>query len=142
MNGKLLISAVSIIAVIALILILSPRQSNNSNTNLPTQTQTAQNQVSSPPMAITSESIVTVTNDGFNPKKLTIGVDATVTWINKSGELITIDSDPHPTHTAYLPLNLGEVNDGKSVFLIFDKPGTYGYHNHLKPSQKGTIIVQ
>lgn len=142
MNGKLLIGAVSIIIVIAVISILLSKKPNNSNTNELTQVQPSQSQVANPPVAVISELIVNITSKGFEPKTLTIGVGATVTWINKSGSAVNINSDPHPVHTAYPPLNLGIVEDGKSVSLVFDKLGTYGYHNHLQPSQRGTIIVR
>lgn len=142
MNNKLLIGVLTIIVVIAVISILLSKQPNNSNTSVPTQVQPSQSPAANPPVAVISESIVNITSKGFEPKTLTIGVDTTVTWINKSGSVVSINSDPHPVHTAYPPLNLGTVDDSKSVSLIFDKPGTYGYHNHLQPSQKGTIIVQ
>ena len=65
-----------------------------------------------------------------------------VTWTNSSGSIANVSSDPHPIHTNYPPLNLGKFDDGGSVSLVFDKPGTYGYHNHLIPSQTGKVIVE
>lgn len=94
------------------------------------------------PTATNSADTVTLTATGFNPDILTVKVGMTVTWINKSGEEAAIDSDPHPIHTSYPPLNLGTVADGASVSLTFDKAGTYHYHNHLNPSERGTIVVE
>ncbi len=88
------------------------------------------------------ENSVTLTSDGYSPATLTIKTGATVTWTNKSGANATVNSDPHPTHTDYPPLNLGRFADGGTLSLKFDKPGTYGYHNHLDASQKGKIVVQ
>jgi len=85
---------------------------------------------------------VTLTANGFVPQVLTIRRGQTVTWINNSGQQATVNSDPHPTHTAYPPLNLGEFNDGDSLSLRFPKPGRYGYHNHFDATQTGTIIVE
>lgn len=99
-----------------------------------TETITTQKNVSS--------SIVTVTGSGFSPESLTVKARTKVVWENKSGGNISINSDPHPTHEDYPPLNLGQVEDGKTISLIFDKAGTYKYHNHLNPSQRGTIIVE
>ncbi len=85
---------------------------------------------------------VTLTANGFSPATLTIKAGKKVTWENKSGSTATVNSNPHPVHTAYPPLNLGNFSDGGTLSLTFDKPGTYGYHNHLNPSQSGTIVVQ
>lgn len=85
---------------------------------------------------------VQVTNTGFQPANITIKAGTMVTWINSSGADISINSNDHPTHLLYPPLNLGMVSDGDQVSLVFNTPGTYGYHNHLNPSQKGTVTVQ
>lgn len=89
-----------------------------------------------------SQNTVTLTPNGLSPSSLTIKAGQTVTWENKSGETATVNSDPHPTHTAYTPLNLGNFPDGGTLTLKFNKAGTYGYHNHLNPSERGTITVQ
>ncbi|MBI4004943.1 cupredoxin domain-containing protein [Candidatus Roizmanbacteria bacterium] len=97
----------------------------------------------SPTQAIQeSQNKVTLSIDGFSPETLSIKAGTKVTWINKSGSVASINSAVHPTHLVYPSLNLGEVQDGASVSLTFDKPGTYKYHNHLNPSQKGTIVAQ
>lgn len=88
------------------------------------------------------QNAVTLTQDGFSPATLTVKVGQTVTWTNSSGSTATVNSDPHPTHTAYPPLNLGSFANGASLSLSFPKAGTYGYHNHFNPGEKGTIVVQ
>lgn len=94
------------------------------------------------PAAQQSENTVTLTSNGFSPSKLTIKAGQIVTWVNKSGEAAIINSDPHPTHTNYAPLNLGNFPEGGTLTLTFDKAGTFGFHNHLNPSERGTITVQ
>ena len=90
----------------------------------------------------TTQASVTLTPTGFNPSTLTIKAGTKVTWTNQSGETATVNSDPHPIHTDYPPLNLDEFSNGGTLSLTFDKAGTYGYHNHLNPSEHGTIVVQ
>lgn len=85
---------------------------------------------------------VVLSSSGFMPQTLTIKAGETVTWENSSGGTATVNSDPHPIHTNYPPLNLGQFNDGGTLTLKFDKPGAYGYHNHLNPSQTGKIVVE
>ena len=112
------------------------------------QTQSTEQQKASPTAAkITKplqqiQEVITLTNEGFSPETLTIKSGTTVSWINKSRRTASIDSDPHPTHTAYPPLNLGRLQANRTFLLTFDKPGTYGYHNHLDPTKRGTIIVE
>ncbi|MBI4029014.1 MAG: cupredoxin domain-containing protein [Candidatus Blackburnbacteria bacterium] len=86
--------------------------------------------------------LVTITASGFQPQTITVKAGDKVTWTNNRGADVSIDSDPHPIHTSYSPLNLGVISGDQSVSLVFDKPGTYGYHNHLSPLQKGTIVVE
>ncbi len=95
-----------------------------------------------PTPAQQSQNTVTLTTNGFSPTSLTIKAGQTVTWVNKSGSDAAIDSNPHPVHTSYHPLNLGSFPDGGTLSLTFDKPGTYSYHNHLNPSEQGTIVVE
>ncbi len=85
---------------------------------------------------------VIVGKDGFSPQSQTIKKGETVMWINKSGETVTVNSDPHPTHNLHRFLNRGELPSDSSVQVTFEESGTYGYHNHLSPSQTGTIIVE
>ena len=89
-----------------------------------------------------SQNTVTLTSSGFEPNIINVKAGSKVVWINKSGESATVNSDPHPVHTDYLKLNLGEFSDGQTLELVFDKAGTYKYHNHLNPSEKGQIVVQ
>jgi plastocyanin len=89
-----------------------------------------------------NSSTIQITANGYLPMNLTIKAGTTVTWINSSGADVTVNSNNHPTHLLYPPLNLGRVSDGGSVSLRFDTPGTYGYHNHLNPSQTGIITVE
>ncbi|MCL4366879.1 cupredoxin domain-containing protein [Patescibacteria group bacterium] len=89
-----------------------------------------------------TKNVVILDSSGFSPATLTIKAGFTVIWKNNSGQSATVNSDPHPIHTDYPPLNLGTFPNGGTLQLTFDKPGTYGYHNHLNPNEKGTIIVQ
>lgn len=89
-----------------------------------------------------NEKQIVLTSVGFSPSSLTIKAGALVTWTNKSGQQAQVDSDPYPINTSYPPMNFDPFTDGSSVSLVFDKAGSYSYHNHFNPSQKGTIIVQ
>lgn len=87
------------------------------------------------------EATVTLTQQGFSPQTVMIKKGGIVTWINQSSTLATVNSDAHPTHLLYPPLNLGEFDNNQSFQLSFDKTGKFTYHNHLNPSQTGSVIV-
>lgn len=97
----------------------------------------------SSPTSVASEAVqIMISSSGFSPGQVVIKTGTKVTWNNQSGSVVAINSAVHPTHLLYPPLNLGEVADGSSVELIFDQSGTYKYHNHLNPTQFGTIVVE
>jgi len=138
MNNRVLIAVIAIIILLAGGFFLFNK--NYSSTPQPNSLQNPQ--VSPAPTNTQATSTVTYTAGGFSPTSLTVKAGTTVTWVNKSGSGFSLNSNPHPVHTDYPPLNIGAVGDGQSKSLTFDKPGTYGYHNHLNPSDRGEIVVQ
>ncbi len=83
-----------------------------------------------------------VTDSGFLPVSVTIKTGQTVRWTNTSKKEASVNSNPHPAHNLNRFLNLGELPPGSSFQVAFEKEGTYSYHNHLNPTQQGTIIVK
>lgn len=59
-----------------------------------------------------------------------------------------VATDPHPDHTAYPEFDVLRANGGKypeprnDFSFTFDKVGTWTYHNHTNPTDKGKIIVK
>ncbi len=92
---------------------------------------------------VPAASSVTYSDQGFSPKTVTIKSGMTVTWTNKNVDGMWVASDPHPTHTDYPGFDaLKSIPTDGTYSFTFTKTGTWGYHNHLNPSQKGTVIVQ
>ena len=142
MNNKILIIVVAVVVVIGGFFLL-----NKSNTQMsqPQSQSQSQSQSTTQPAAqgtAMKEATITVTSSGFNPQVLTIKTGTNVIWTNKSGGDVTVNSDVHPTNLLYPFLNLGVFSDGSSVSVVVKKPGTYTYHNHLNPSQTGTIKAE
>lgn len=149
MNNKVVIGIVVVVVAVLAIFLLSKSGSLYSPSQTQTSTRTPQpsitstTQQQSPTNEVTKEqNVITLTQAGFSPSTLTVKAGTKISWINNSGSGLSVNSNPHPIHTNYSPLNIGAIGDGQSKSLIFDKPGTYGYHNHLNPSQTGTIVVQ
>ncbi len=87
--------------------------------------------------------VVTYTSNGFSPAVLHITLGDTVVFKNAATAQMWVASDPHPTHTG-LPgfdANKGIVSNASYSFT-FMRRGTFGYHNHLNASDRGTIIVE
>ena len=134
MNSKFLITLGIIIVVIFAGYLIYKNQTAKVAKNSATANKTAR-----PTKA--PEAYVLLTKDGFEPKELKIKAGTRVIWTNNSGVSATVNSDNHPTHLLYPFLNLGTFSNSSSVQLIFDKAGTYSYHNHLNATQKGKVIV-
>ena len=136
MNSKFLLALVVIIVVILAGYALTKNQVNNvANTNPASTVQTV-----SPTKG--PETTVNLTKNGFEPQEINIKAGTRVIWLNKSGGPATVNSDVHPTHLLFPFLNLGEFSNGSSVQVVFSKPGTYTYHNHLRPEQRGRVVVK
>lgn len=85
---------------------------------------------------------VAITDSGFMPSVISIQKGDVIIWINQSKSDATVNSDPHPTHNLNSFLNLEKVSVEGSVQTKFENEGTFTYHNHLNPSQRGTAIVK
>jgi plastocyanin len=116
---------------------------SNSDTNQEERSETSTSSSATSSADTNNETTtVTLSKDGFSPQTVTIAEGEIVVWMNESGREATVNSDRHPTHRNYTPLNLDQFSPGESLSLVFNEPGTYTYHNHLNPSQTGAVIVE
>lgn len=143
MNNKILFVAIAVIVVVGGMILLSNKKGSET-VPITTEQPTTSIQPTSTDKTgeQTQEAAVTITSSGFEPATITIKVGTKVAWTNKSGGDVTINSAIHPTHLVYPPLNLWKFPEGKVVELVFDKQGTYKYHDHLNPSRTGTVVVE
>ena len=116
----------------------APDTSTMDNNPAPTSESTS----SGASGAMMAATVVTISSNGFSPQNVTIKAGDSVSWMNSDSANHTVNSDPHPTHTAYSPLNLGLMKPGEKKSLTFPTAGTYKYHDHLNPSSTGTVTVQ
>ncbi len=146
MSRNAVITAVVVIIVILggwyLLRPKQPASSVETTVSTPTETQNPSPAAASEGAAMAGETMVTVTASGFSPKDVTIKAGETVTWVNNDTVAQNVSSDPHPTHTTYPPLNLGNIEPGGKVSLKFPAAGVYKYHDHLIPSLRGSVTVQ
>jgi plastocyanin len=93
---------------------------------------------------------IIVTDAGFAPATLAVKVGTVVTFKNLSSSDVWPASGPHPKHTGY-PTKGGCFDSAfdacrglkrdQSWSFKFDVVGSWPYHDHLNPSNKGTVKV-
>lgn len=86
---------------------------------------------------------VSVTNEGFSPRELKIKKGDKVIWVNKTDRPVWPASAVHPTHQLYPAFDAlrGFRQDETSYSFVFDKVGSWKYHDHLNPSVTGVVEV-
>ncbi len=94
------------------------------------------------PAQPSSENDVTIKDYAFSPQTLTVKKGAAVTWTNLDSVPHQAASDPHPAHTDLPSLVSGDLGKGQKYSFTFEKTGTFGYHCHIHPYMKGTIVVE
>lgn len=89
------------------------------------------------------ETKVIYNKSGFSPKTVTVKKGGAVVFENKTGAAASIASNPHPEHTLYPEFDQYKTDQrGKTEFtFIFDKVGTWSYHDHLNANVVGTVTV-
>ncbi len=85
----------------------------------------------------------------FRPQTITVRKGTKVLFLNESNQRrpMYVASDDHPTHEGYQGFDTAAVNQkfpalGESFNFVFDRAGTWGYHDHNFPSARGIIIVE
>lgn len=137
MNKRLLVGiSVLVVAIFLGLFVLGGSQTNQTPGTFPSQPTQAQSQQL--PETVT----ITVDSSGFTPSVITIKTGIRIVWANKTDSDISINSDEHPTHRLFRELNLGHLPSESNVSLVFDKQGTYTYHDHYNPSRTGTVVVE
>ena len=85
---------------------------------------------------------VSYTDSGFTPKSVTVKQGTTVTFTNNSSTAMWVASDVHPTHQLLPGFDeLKSIQKGGTYEYTFVKVGTWTYHNHTSPGDKGTVAV-
>ena len=100
--------------------------------------------------------LITITSSGFSPNRLEINAGESVTFINQDSNEHWPASDVHPTHTVYPGSDKKKcgTSEEKNIFdackgldnseeysFTFNEKGSWNYHDHLRPSLAGIIIV-
>lgn len=104
-----------------------------------------------PEMPAASVKTVYISVLGFKPDIMVLKAGDTVVWINNDTVPHWPASAAHPTHTVYPELGgcIGSKFDachglafGEQWNFTFNIKGTWAYHDHLKPTTRGRLVVE
>jgi len=139
--GKIIGIVVVIVLVVGGIMYFRNNRGEESVAPSPTET------------AVPNTEAQSVNYDGksYTPDSITIAAGTTVIFKNVSEKEMWPASAFHPTHGEY-PVAGGcvgstfdacdRIKPNMVWSFQFDEKGTWGYHDHINPGAKGTIIVQ
>lgn len=94
-----------------------------------------------------SGATITIGANGVSPSTVTISIGQSVTFVNSSGSIHEMDSDPHPQHTDCPEINaVGTIGNGQTKLTnALNTARTCGFHDHTQDtnaSLKGTITIR
>lgn len=92
---------------------------------------------------VSPTSVVVYNDEGFSPSNLEINLGDSVMFINESNSGMWVASGPHPTHTLLPSFDQkATVQRGGTYTYTFTQAGEWPFHNHVKASEFGKIIVK
>ncbi len=84
---------------------------------------------------------VRIKNAQADPLRTVAGKCDTLTFINDDKQAVEISFGTHPAHESYAGEYEVLVRPGRSKSITLSEPGTYNFHDHLKPETTGTFTV-
>jgi plastocyanin len=123
-NKKAYVFSLIAVAVIGVVAVIKFTGSNNKVATAPPVT------------------VIRITGAGFEPATVHVRQGATITWTNTDKKLHQVVSNPYPTGTDLSSLKSEILNNDQTYTYKADAAGTFGYHDQLKPTINGTLVVE
>ncbi len=80
---------------------------------------------------------------GFVPDRIEVEVGSMVEFINESNKDMWVASIPHPEHTKLPTFDQFRLYKKGGIYrYVFDKKGTWEYHDHISPTNGGIVTVK
>ena len=110
---------------------------------VPVREPVAETAASVPAAAAMDSSFVAIDDSGqFSPLAVKVRKGGKVTWTNKSSRAVWPASAFHPTHTLYPGFDaLRGLKTGETYSFVFEKAGSWKYHDHLNSGATGVVEV-
>lgn len=132
---KIVIFGLFVVVVVVAAFFVFGKDSGNETTTSSCQPANTQTE--------TSGNVIKLEANGFSPRTLTIKAGDSVTFINEDTEEHWPASDDHPAHQIYPGFDPKRaLCPSERWSFKFDRAGTWGMHDHLFSSLRGTIIVE
>lgn len=98
--------------------------------------------VSSAHMGMAMETI-RYTDTGFVPTTLQVKAGTMVEFVNESSDPMWVASNEHPAHSILSTFDqFNSTGKNGTYTYMFDKKGTWAYHDHINPAVEGVVVVQ
>ncbi len=88
-----------------------------------------------------ADAAISFSDNGFTPLTTDAKIGDSILIRNESSVTLEFVSDPHPSHTDNSDLNVGSISPGLTKLFVVANKGSFGFHNHLNPSQSGRITI-
>lgn len=86
---------------------------------------------------------ITINDTGFSPSTIRVKAGTTVTFVNNGQALHWPASAPHPVHTDLRGFDAKKgLATGEEYSFTFTTGGTWGFHDHLNTTLKGSVVVE
>ena len=153
---KKMLLVISILMVLTFLAACSPAEQVIPKTEVSaTNEKTTAPVLEEQTMPASDTMVVKITSSGFEPKMLTVKAGTMVTFVNGDSNKHWPASAMHPTHTLYPGSGIEKCGTGEAIFdacqglaqgdsfsFTFNEKGSWKYHDHLRVSSTGTVIVE
>ena len=86
---------------------------------------------------------VVLTDKGFEPQEIRVSKGTTVLFSTTRNNQFWPASNPHPSHDIYPEFDPKRpIDPHDSWSFLFDRPGIWGYHDHMRSYFIGRIYVE
>lgn len=86
---------------------------------------------------------IVLTDAGFQPDRIIVGVGTTIVFTTTREKPFWPGSNPHPSHTLYPEFDSKKTIPAHASWeFAAEKPGVWGYHDHIRSYFTGVVIVK
>lgn len=90
---------------------------------------------------VTTPINASVTPNGFDPNTVSIRLGQTIVWTNYDTKGHDIVSTPNKLDPILVGFKSPVMLQNQTYSFVFDKTGTFTYHDSLNPNFSGTVVV-
>lgn len=86
---------------------------------------------------------IVLTDDGFKPREVRVKKDAVIIFSTTRNGPFWPASNSHPVHELYPEFDPDRpIEPNETWSFTADKPGTWGFHDHIRAYYRGILYVE